>query len=205
RASSGGRAPRHLDGEHGRDRRAGQYHAAQWRSGSRHPRGGGGAVPARGGHPGTGAVLRGARCHPPPPLAAATAHPGPRQGPRAEAGAPVGLGAIGSALMPTKLRRVAGLGVWSRARDAARGRSTSSNPTPEPEGSSAMSFHIGQRVVCVNVDFSREPTWRRAVRTFPTLNGVYTIRSICEAGDLIGFLFPQILPPPLAFHPTLLP
>jgi len=58
-----------------------------------------------------------------------------------------------------------------------------------------MSFYIGQRVVCVNVDFSREPTWRRTVRTFPKLNGVYTIRSICEAGDLIGFCFHEIVNP----------
>jgi len=62
-----------------------------------------------------------------------------------------------------------------------------------------MSFYIGQRVVCVNVDFSREPTWRRTVRTFPKLNGVYTIRSICEAGDLIGFCFHEIVNPPAHF------
>jgi hypothetical protein len=58
-----------------------------------------------------------------------------------------------------------------------------------------MSFYVGQQVVCVNVDYSREPTWRRAVRAFPKLNGVYTIRSIRKAGDLVGFCFEEIVNP----------
>jgi hypothetical protein len=59
-----------------------------------------------------------------------------------------------------------------------------------------MSFHVGQRVVCVCVNFSREPVWRSTVREFPQLNRVYTIRSICEVADLIGFCFREILNPP---------
>ncbi len=62
-----------------------------------------------------------------------------------------------------------------------------------------MSFCVGQQVVCVNVDFSREPTWRRAVRAFPVLNSVYTIRSICEEDGLIGFCFHEIVNPPAHF------
>jgi hypothetical protein len=62
-----------------------------------------------------------------------------------------------------------------------------------------MSFYVGQQVVCVNIDFSREPTWRAAVKTFPQMNSVYTIRSICEAGDLIGFCFHEFVNPPAHF------
>ena len=58
-----------------------------------------------------------------------------------------------------------------------------------------MLFHVGQRVVCVNVDFSREPFWRRAVRVFPRLNCVYTIRGICEDQGLIGLYLDEIVNP----------
>jgi hypothetical protein len=58
-----------------------------------------------------------------------------------------------------------------------------------------MNFYVGQRVVCVCVDFSKEPVWRSVVRAFPKLRAVYTIRSICEAGDLIGFCFEEIVNP----------
>jgi hypothetical protein len=56
-----------------------------------------------------------------------------------------------------------------------------------------MSFHIGQQVVCVNDCFSQRPYWRRAVRTFPRLGSIYTIREICEEEGLIGFMFEEIL------------
>jgi hypothetical protein len=59
-----------------------------------------------------------------------------------------------------------------------------------------MSFQVGQRVVCVCVNFSHEPVWRSVVRVFPELGAVYTIRSICAAGDLIGFCFEEIINPP---------
>jgi len=59
-----------------------------------------------------------------------------------------------------------------------------------------MNFHVGQRVVCVCVNFSREPVWRSVVHRFPELGSVYTIRSICEVDDLIGFCFEEIINPP---------
>jgi hypothetical protein len=62
-----------------------------------------------------------------------------------------------------------------------------------------MSFHVGQRVVCVCVNFSREPVWRGVVHTFPALGSVYTIRSICEVDDLIGFCFEEMINPPAHF------
>jgi len=59
-----------------------------------------------------------------------------------------------------------------------------------------MDFHVGQRVVCVCDNFSREPVWRSVVRVFPKRGGIYTIRSICEAGGLIGFCFEEFVNPP---------
>ena len=56
-----------------------------------------------------------------------------------------------------------------------------------------MSLSIGQQVVCVAVDFSREPTWRGAVREFPKLRGVYTIRDMRVEGELIGLCFQEII------------
>lgn len=56
-----------------------------------------------------------------------------------------------------------------------------------------MSFSIGQQVVCVDVNFSREPTWRSAVRKFPKLRGVYTIRDMRIEGELIGLCFQEII------------
>jgi hypothetical protein len=59
-----------------------------------------------------------------------------------------------------------------------------------------MAFYVGQRVVCVCVKFSREPVWRGNGRVFPQLGSVYTIRSIREERDLIGFCFAEIVNPP---------
>ena len=52
-----------------------------------------------------------------------------------------------------------------------------------------MSFEIGQRVVCVDVDFGRKPNWRSKVRLFPELHKVYTIRDICEQDGLAGLFW----------------
>ncbi len=52
-----------------------------------------------------------------------------------------------------------------------------------------MSFHIGQQVVCINDEFSPDPHWRRTVRTFPFLHGIYTIREIHVEPPLVGFCF----------------
>ena len=59
-----------------------------------------------------------------------------------------------------------------------------------------MDFYVGQRVVCVCVQFSKERAWRNVVRVFPKHGAIYTIRSICEAGDLIGFCFEEFVNPP---------
>src|SRR5437016_3073963 len=64
-----------------------------------------------------------------------------------------------------------------------------------------MVFYVGQRVVCVCVKFSREPVWRGNVRVFPQLGSVYTIRSIREERDLIGFCFAEIVNPRGDFGP----
>jgi hypothetical protein len=62
-----------------------------------------------------------------------------------------------------------------------------------------MSFYLGQRVVCVCVNFSDEPVWRSVVHVFPRLGCVYTVRSICEVDDLIGFCFEEMVNPPGLF------
>ena len=56
-----------------------------------------------------------------------------------------------------------------------------------------MSFHIGQQVVCVNDCFSPRPYWRQAVRAFPRVGSIYTIREICEEDGLVGFMFEEIV------------
>ena len=58
-----------------------------------------------------------------------------------------------------------------------------------------MSFSIGQQVICVNDVFSKRKYWRRAVRVFPKLYSIYTIREIWDYGDLIGFCFYEIVNP----------
>jgi hypothetical protein len=60
-------------------------------------------------------------------------------------------------------------------------------------------FYVGQQVVCIDTNYSREPTWRAAVRRFPELYMVYTIRSIRFADPLIGFCFEEIVHPPAHF------
>jgi hypothetical protein len=64
------------------------------------------------------------------------------------------------------------------------------------EKEARVSFYIGQRVVCVCVNFSREPVWRSVIRVFPQLGCVYTIRCICVVADLIGFCFEEMVNPP---------
>jgi|SRR5262245_37072607 len=58
-----------------------------------------------------------------------------------------------------------------------------------------MSFQVGQQVVCIDDRFSKRQDWRRAVRVFPKLNSIYTIREIYAEGDLIGFCFYEITNP----------
>ena len=58
-----------------------------------------------------------------------------------------------------------------------------------------MSFHVGQRVICVCVNFSREPIWRGTIRVFPTLNRIYTIRSMRQVDDVIGLCFDEMVHP----------
>src|ERR1700728_2881176 len=67
-----------------------------------------------------------------------------------------------------------------------------------------MSFHVGLQVVCVSDRFSTCPYWRRAVRTLPRRNAIYTIREIREGyGDqygLIGFCFYELTNPRVYFE-----
>ncbi len=67
-------------------------------------------------------------------------------------------------------------------------------------GEEGMSFQVGQQVVCIDDKFSPNPYWRKTVRTFPKLRAIYTIRSICEDGDLIGFCFYEIRHPRALFR-----
>jgi hypothetical protein len=53
----------------------------------------------------------------------------------------------------------------------------------------AMSLHVGQQVVCINDVFSPCPYWRRAVRAWPKLGVVYTIRNMREVQELVGLCF----------------
>jgi len=53
----------------------------------------------------------------------------------------------------------------------------------------AMSFHIGQQVVCISDRFSAEPHWRRSVRAFPKLHMIYRIRDMREVQSLLGLCF----------------
>ena len=62
-----------------------------------------------------------------------------------------------------------------------------------------MSFHIGQQLVCVNDAFSTNETWRWAVRTFPQVKSVYTIREIRTVDDIVGFCFCEIVNPQALF------
>jgi hypothetical protein len=55
-----------------------------------------------------------------------------------------------------------------------------------------MGISVGQRVVCVDVNFSHEPLWRSCVRTFPRLNSIYTIRSVRTVNDLVGLCLHEI-------------
>ena len=63
----------------------------------------------------------------------------------------------------------------------------------------AMSFGVGQQVVCVSDAFSPCRYWRRAVTALPKLGMVYTIRSIREAHGLIGLCFFEIVSPRARF------
>jgi len=58
-----------------------------------------------------------------------------------------------------------------------------------------MSFYVGQQVVCVNDQFSQREGWRKTVRTFPRLHGIYTIREIFDYDPLIGFTFYELSNP----------
>ena len=64
---------------------------------------------------------------------------------------------------------------------------------------SDVSFHLGQQVVCISDRFSQCKYWRNAVRTFPKLHGIYTIREIHRSGDLIGFCFHEFSNPRAEF------
>ncbi|HLL26516.1 MAG TPA: hypothetical protein VKT73_02560 [Xanthobacteraceae bacterium] len=60
-------------------------------------------------------------------------------------------------------------------------------------------FHVGQRVMCVDDGFSTREDWRRAAQALPKLHSIYTIRSICWGGSLIGFCFYELTNPPAEF------
>jgi HSP20 family molecular chaperone IbpA len=66
-----------------------------------------------------------------------------------------------------------------------------------------MSFHVGQQVVCVSNRFSTNEYWRQAVRVFPQLYSIYTIREIHEGfgsqQGLIGFCLYEIVNPIASF------
>jgi hypothetical protein len=62
-----------------------------------------------------------------------------------------------------------------------------------------MTFQIGQQVVCVEVDFWRNPAWRRKVHLVPQRHMVYTIRDICEENGLIGLYLDEIINPLASF------
>jgi hypothetical protein len=56
-----------------------------------------------------------------------------------------------------------------------------------------MPFGIGQRAVCVDVNFSHEPLWRSCVNAFPGLNSIYLIRDRRTVHELVGLCFHEIV------------
>jgi hypothetical protein len=56
-----------------------------------------------------------------------------------------------------------------------------------------MHFDVGQRVVCVDVNFSREPLWRSCVHALPRLNSIYRIRDVRRVHELVGLCFHEIV------------
>jgi hypothetical protein len=66
-------------------------------------------------------------------------------------------------------------------------------------GVTAMRFHIGQQVVCINDVFSSCPYWRRALSALPKLHMIYTIRNMREAHGLLGLCFYEIVSPRAQF------
>ena len=62
-----------------------------------------------------------------------------------------------------------------------------------------MDYHIGQHVICICDQWSNEPTWRAAVRSYPKLGGIYTIRDICDREGAVGLMFEEIWHEPALF------
>src|SRR5271169_5755772 len=67
-----------------------------------------------------------------------------------------------------------------------------------------MGFYIGQQVVCVNDQFSQWEYWRQSIRTFPSLNSIYTIRIIRRGEDygaepFFSFCFYELVNTPVLF------
>jgi len=56
-----------------------------------------------------------------------------------------------------------------------------------------MPFGIGQRVVCVDENFSHEPLWRSCVNAFPGLNSIYLICDRRTVHELVGLCFHEIV------------
>jgi len=56
-----------------------------------------------------------------------------------------------------------------------------------------MPFGIGQRVVCVDENFSHEPLWRSCVDALPRLNSIYLIRDMRTVHELVGLCFHEIV------------
>jgi hypothetical protein len=59
----------------------------------------------------------------------------------------------------------------------------------------AMSFQVGQQVICISDDWLPNELWRRTVRTFPQVNSIYTIREIHYGSKLFGFCFYEFVNP----------
>jgi hypothetical protein len=53
-------------------------------------------------------------------------------------------------------------------------------------------FRRGQKVICVNDEFSQDPDWRRRIQQFPKCGETYEIREIYKEGDVGGFLLAEI-------------
>ena len=60
-----------------------------------------------------------------------------------------------------------------------------------------MTFRVGQKVVCVDDDWSRHPEWGR-LQQRPVLNGIYTVRSVSphwHEGGGTGLLLVEVRNP----------
>lgn len=59
-----------------------------------------------------------------------------------------------------------------------------------------MSFHVGQRVICVRAVYPALAEHYSYIKNWPVKDTIYTIRAIEADGDLVGVRLHEIVNPP---------